>query len=56
MRYSDKYTRFFFAELRKRKMNSYVYSLNDDHRRRVIGFDEVAKVMSYSGILSRVAW
>ncbi|KAJ8427731.1 hypothetical protein Cgig2_010249 [Carnegiea gigantea] len=53
LHYGDRCTKFFFVKLRWKRMSTYVYSLNDDHGRRIIGFSEAARLMTslYQGLL-----
>ncbi|KAJ8425192.1 hypothetical protein Cgig2_004314 [Carnegiea gigantea] len=53
--YGDQASRLFFAKMKQRKLNNYVYAITNGNGNRREGFDEVAKVMDqyYQGSLGK---
>ena len=53
--HGDQTSKLFFARMKQRKINNYVYSITDGNGNRREGFDEVAKIMLqfYHGLLGR---
>ena len=53
--HGDQTSKPFFAKMKQRKINNYVYSITDGNDNRREGFDEVAKIMLqfYQGLLGR---
>jgi len=49
----DHCTKLFFAKMRQRRLQSYIYTIRNDQMRTAEGFDQVAKVIVdyYQGML-----
>ena len=44
----DHCTKLFFAKMRQRCMQTFIYQIKDDHREMAEGFENVAKVITSS--------